>query len=397
MLRSCCSEPTGAVASAQTPSPKPTTRPRASTNAAAIERKLAEAVKRQPNNFQAHRALGEFYITQGKLEAAIPHLERARDLDPAHDANGYDLALAYLETDCPDDARREVRRLLERKETGELHNLLGDVEERAGNLLEAAREYERAAHLESSEEHLFDWGNNLLQLRAYEPAMRVFGAAIARHQSSARLHIGMGIAQYSRGQYADAVTSFCRAADLAPSDPRPYQFLGEMYGVSPEQSDEVKRRLARFVEVQPKNALGHYYYAMSLWKGGSAGEADMDRVEALLRRAVALDPKLGKAFLQLGIVLSEQRRWPDAIRELRTAVALEPDDAQAHFRLAQAYRRTGQEELADRELEIFEKLKAREKTPPEPKVSTLARSHDLPTANWRIREAQGRETKPPQN
>ena len=81
---------------------------------------------------------------------------------------------------------------------------------------------------------------------------------------------------------------------------------------------------------------------------------------------MALDPKLAKAFLQLGILLSEQRRWPDAIRELRTAVALEPDVAQAHFRLAQAYQRTGQEELADRELEIFEKLKARETPPPKP-------------------------------
>ena len=88
-----------------------------------------------------------------------------------------------------------------------------------------------------TEEHLFDWGNNLLQLRAFEDAAKVFTPAIARHPQSARLHVGLGIAQYSRGQYEDAVKSFCQAADLAPADPRPYQFLGEMYGVAPAMGD----------------------------------------------------------------------------------------------------------------------------------------------------------------
>jgi Flp pilus assembly protein TadD len=83
----------------------------------------------------------------------------------------------------------------------------------------------------------------------------------------------------------------------------------------------------------------------------------MQRVEALLRQAVTLDRKLAKGFLELGILLSDQRRYSDAIPELKRAAELEPDLAQAHYRLAQAYQRTGQKELADKELEIFEKLK----------------------------------------
>ena len=41
-------------------------------------------------------------------------------------------------------------------------------------------------------------------------------------------------------------------------------------------------------------------------------------------------------------------------------MTLEPDLTQGHFRLAQAYRRDGQAALADQELAIFERLKARE-------------------------------------
>jgi tetratricopeptide (TPR) repeat protein len=347
---------------AQPASPKPSeNRPRkpSPSESAAVEQRLSEAVRRDPGSFQAHHALAGFYLQQGKLDAAIPHLEQARTIDPTHYANGYDLALALLETGKLDRAREQVQRMLSAKETAELHNLLGDVDERAGNLAGAAEEYQRAAHMDPTEEHLFDWGNNLVQLRAFEPATEVFSAAITRHPKSGRLHVGLGIAQYSRGQYEDAVKSFCQAADLAPSDPRPYQFLGEMYGVVPELGGEIARRLARFMKAQPRNALAHFHYAMTLWKGQPAAspQADMRRVEALLRRAVALDPKLAKGFLELGILLSDQQRYKEAIQELRSAVRLEPGLAQAHYRLSQAYQRTGQSELAAKELEIFERLK----------------------------------------
>jgi len=361
----------GADAGAQAP-PSPRAKPAraaAAPDAAAVERRLVEAVRRTPDAFDAQHALGEFYLQAGKLAAAIPHLERAFALDPAHDVNGHDLAVAYLETNALDAARRHVRRMLAAKETAELFNLLGDVDARAGDFTAAAVGYQRAAHLAPTEEHLFDWGDNLLRLRAYDDAVDVFTASIRRHPASARLHIGLGIAQYSRGRHEDAVASFCAAADLAPADPRPYAFLGEMYGVSPAQSDEITRRLARFVELTPTDANGQFYYAMALWRApapASGDGPDLARVEALLRRAMALDARHAKARVQLGILLSEQRRWREAIQALRAAVAIEPDLAQAHFRLAQAYRRTGQASLADRELALFETLKARDAAPPVP-------------------------------
>jgi len=329
-------------------------------DAPALERRLVDAVRRDPDSFEAHYVLASFYLHQGRLADAIRHLERARAIDPTHYASGYDLALALLQTGKLDAAREQVEHMLRVKETGELHNLLGNIDEQAGRLAGAAASYQRAAHMEATEAHLFDWGNNLLQLRAFEPATEVFTAAIARHPASARLHVGLGIAHYSRGQYADAVRAFCQAADLAPADPRPYQFLGEMYGVAPELAGEMVPRLARFVTAQPDNAVAHFHYAMSLWKGQPSPSAprDLQHVERLLRRAVALDASLSKAFLELGILLSEQQRYTEAIQELRHAVRLEPDLTQARYRLAQAYQRTGQPDLAAKELEIFERLES---------------------------------------
>ena len=340
--------------------PRQTTTPK-SAESAAIERRLADAARRNPDSFDAQYQLASFYLQHGKLKAALPHLQRACAIDPAHYESGHDLALAMLETGKLDEARAQIARMIGAKDTAELYNLLGNVEERAGNLLAAADHYQRAAHMAPTEEHLFDWGNNLLQLHAYEEAAQVFTASIARHPQSARLYVGAGIAQYSRGQYEDAVKSFCRAADLAPTDPRPYQFLGEMYGVAPALGGEITGRLARFANAHPRHALAHFHYAMSLWKGQPDGSppADMRQVEALLRRAVVLDQKLAKGFLELGILLSDEQRYSEAIQELRNATRLEPDLAQAHYRLAQAYQRTGQKALAAKEMEIFERLTAR--------------------------------------
>ena len=64
-----------------------------------------------------------------------------------------------------------------------------------------------------------------------------------------------------------------------------------------------------------------------------------------------------RGFLELGILLSDQERYAEAVEQLRRATTLQPGVAQAHYRLAQAYRRTGQAALAEKELEVFQQLK----------------------------------------
>lgn len=308
--------------------------------------------------FEADHAAALELLVAGDVEAAIPHLRRAFALDPAHYENGYNLALALLQTGALDEARNVVLALAGRHDTAELLNLVGDIEEAAGNLVAAAQAFERAAHKDATEEHLFDWGNNLLQLRYFDGAVEVFTAAVVRHPSSARLHVGLGVAQYARGQYTEAVASLCRAVDLDPADERPYQFLGEIYGVAPELASEVTNRLAEFVGRHPDNAMAHLYYALSLWKGERTQSEPVDpaQIEALLTRAVTLDPTLARGFLELGILLSDHDRHRDAIAHLIRATELQPGLAQAHYRLAHAYQRTGQTELAEEQLAIFQQL-----------------------------------------
>jgi tetratricopeptide (TPR) repeat protein len=324
------------------------------------QEQLKKAVALEPRNFDANHNLGELYVRMGKLLDAVPFLKNAQRINPSSYDNGYDLALAYLYTEHPRQARQLVQSLLHVKNTAELHNLLGQIEEKDGKFVTAVSEFEVAAHQEPSESNLFDWASELLLHQTLEPAMEVFRQAAGRYPNSARMAIGLGISLYSRGIYDEAVKSLLRAADLSPSDPSCYLFLSKAYDSSPSQADDVIQRFRRFSELQPSDALASYYYAMSLWKGRRTQDpsVDLHEIESLLKKAVTLDPKLAEAHLQLGNLYSDQTQYAEAVPQYEKALENNPDIADARYRLGQAYVHTGEKDKAQAQFQVYQKLRA---------------------------------------
>src|SRR6202049_3097224 len=197
------------------------------------QEQLKRAIALEPRNFDANHNLGELYVRMNKLPEAVPFLKEAQRIQPSSYDNGYDLALAYLFTGHPSQARQLVQTLLQGKNTAELHNLLGQIEEKDGKFVAGVNEHEIAAHQEPSESNLFDWASDLLLHRTLEPAIEVFRHSAERYPNSPRIAIGLGIALYSRGNYDEAVKSLLRASDLSPSDPRSYFFLSKAYDSLP--------------------------------------------------------------------------------------------------------------------------------------------------------------------
>ena len=326
------------------------------------QEQLQRAVALEPRNYDANHDLGELYVRREKLPEAIPFLRQAQQINPAAYDNGYDLALAYLLTGDSASARETVKSLLPTHDNAELYNLLGQIEEKDGQFVAAANQFEVAAHRDPSETNLFDWGSELLLHRTLEAAIEVFRASAERYPNSTRIAIGLGIAYYSRGNYDEAVKSLLRAADLSPSDPRSYMFLSRAYDSSPSQAAEVIRRFHRFADLAPSNARAQYYYAMSLWKGKRAEDADLDlnQVEALLKKSIALDSDFADAHLQLANLYSDEKKYAVAIPEYLRAKELNPELADAYYRLGQAYVRTGQKDLAQEQFLKSQDLRQRQ-------------------------------------
>ena len=98
---------------------------------------------------------------------------------------------------------------------------------------------------------------------------------------------------------------------------------------------------------------------------GSEGKAPTTQptaaqVEALLKKSVSLDPKLGAAYLQLGVLCSDRKDFPSAISAYQKAVeasaSMPEQEQEAHYRLAQVYRRTGEKVKAQQELQLYDQL-----------------------------------------
>jgi tetratricopeptide (TPR) repeat protein len=240
----------------------------------------------------------------------------------------------------------------------EAHARLGDVAESEGRPLEAEREYERATQLNPSEAHLFAWGAELLLHRAFAPAIEVFARGQQRFPSSSRMIVGLGVATYDQGATDRGEQLLLQACDLNPSDFTPYLFMGRLLEAEKAEPQGWTEKLRQFVSVHPENALAHYYFAAALSKRSPESE-DFAAVESELREALELDPQLGKAYLQLGILYTSKKNIPDAIRAFQKAVETMPLPDEAHFRLAQLYRQTGEVEKAHTEMDLYGELSQR--------------------------------------
>ena len=322
------------------------------------ESKLRAALVQAPGSFEANYQLGEFYLSCLQFADAIPLLEAANRINPADSANGYDLASAYQASGEFAKARQQVEKMLASTNRAQLHRLMGEIQEQAGDPLQAVREYEEAAHLDPSEQNYFEWGAELLLHRAIQPAIEVFTKGSGAHPRSERMLAGLGAALHAAGRYEEAAKRLCAASDMNPEDQAPYLFLGKMEKAASGPLPCSEEKLAYFAHDQPGNALANYFYAVALWKRNKAApdSAGLQLAERLLQKAVAIDPKCGDAYVQLGTIYAARGTMPEAIGAYQKAIAANPALGEAHYRLGQAYKRTGDEAKAQQELLTYKEV-----------------------------------------
>jgi tetratricopeptide (TPR) repeat protein len=253
-------------------------------------------------------------------------------------------------------ARDLTQKVLAAGDDSEGHHLLGDLDEKLNDPLNAVREYERATRMYPSEQNYFDWASELLLHKAAQPAVEVFTKGASLHPQSARMLAGLGAAQYSVRSYEDAARSLCKASDLKPSESAPYLFLGQMEKTVNAPLPCAEEKLAQFAQQQPANAAANYYYAVSLMKRDKDAHAggDARTAETLLEKSVRLDPKYGAAYVELGAIAVQRGDFAQAIKNYQQAIAVSPQLSEAHYRLSLAYKRSGDDVAAKREMEMYQ-------------------------------------------
>jgi tetratricopeptide (TPR) repeat protein len=319
---------------------------------------LRSALTRAPASFDANHRIGEFYLGEGKFIDSVSFLQKAFQIDPRNAENELELAQACENVGDLSQARVHVQHLLEAGGNGAAHRLAGELDEKLGDPLGAVHEFERAARIDPSEENYFDWGSELLTHRAVWQAKEVFGQSVHAYPHSVRLLTALGAALFGGALYEEAALRLCEASDLNPDNAEPYLLMGKVEIAAPTSLPCVERELERFVEKQPGNSRASYYLAMAIWKQSAQAvdEQTALKVEAMLTKAITLDPKFGDPYVQLGILWSSRGESAKAAEFYAKAIGLDPQSSEAHYRLGVAYDRLGERSQAKQEFQLHEDI-----------------------------------------
>ncbi len=190
---------------------------------------------------------------------------------------------------------------------------------RLGELTQATeilQEYEKS---DLSPDAMLLVGQLWTDMADYARAVESFHRALDRDPSLARAHYLAGLAQLHWDHTNEALEEFNAALKLAPDDPDAKIGLGYVYLQQAKQAEAIY----------------------------------------LFRSVIATHPENGNAHYQLGKLLLDAGNVQEAVAHLEAAARALPQTDYVHYQLQAAYRKESRTAEADRELQIYRELKAK--------------------------------------
>jgi tetratricopeptide (TPR) repeat protein len=301
---------------------------------------------------------GALLASSGDYFGALPIFESVHKAIPDSADAAYNLALALFRTNQPERAAGVLEPFSRSAET---LNLLGKIQESRGYRRAALQALKRAAELEpANEDYRVDHAAFLVDDADPKLAVAAFSAAARDFPRSARVHVGLGSAYYLAEQYEQAASALLNAFELDPALPVLYRLLGRVHETAGNHQERIQR------------AVGQYIGRQMLISANHAETVNALQVKQYLEKALALNPRLADAHLQLGILAQRNGDFQGAIESFRRAVEYAPESAPAHYRLAIAFAKAGQIDRSKAEMELFQTLRANERDRDKELVRSLA-------------------------
>ncbi len=206
--------------------------------------------------------------------------------------------------------------------------------------------------------NFLDLGRLHLERKSLDQGLDVVRRGAARHPGSGSLFELKGELESAQGLHGPAAQSFQQAVRLNPRSREALLSLA-LAQTNLLQGKEAVATFEKGMKLFPSDARFCAEYGKVLLLPWASGESPgaTQKAEQLLRRAVELDGSHAEARFELGNLLVKTGRAAEAVPYLEKAASLDPRNAQAHFVLARAYRALGRTKDADREMQLFEKVR----------------------------------------
>lgn len=293
-----------------------------------------------PQRIAFHRLKAAIASGLGDAAGAAAEMASALALAPGDSGLQMATAAAELQAGKLDDALAHARG---GSDTAVGQALLGDIREKRGEYVEAAKAYQAAVSLApENEQYRIALALELVQHHTFEPAIVVLQQAAPLFPKSAKIRTLLGVAQYAAGHYDESESALTDAIELAPELEPVYGYLGQ---VVMEASAAPAERTLKLLCAREAVVCSALQSRQARENGDAALQA---KAVAALRRAPA-DSAVARC--ELGRVYQSGSQWAGARRELEACVRLD-DTPQNHYRLGLVYNRLGLMDLARKEMEL---------------------------------------------
>jgi len=352
--------------------------------------KLAESeeawrayLKTHPSNAEPYAHLGLLEARQERYKEAVPLYRKALVLNPAMPDLRLNLGLALFKAGDLKGAIPEFTILLKHAtpnspEAMRYTILLGMAHYGLGQFVEAAPYLRTAADADPQNLPMrFALAHSLLWSKQYSKVLDVYKEILALDPDSAEADMLAGEALDEMSDSSGAIEMFRKAVKAKPNEPDVHFGLGYLLWSQKQYPEAIKEFQAELAN-NPEHAQSMLYVADAHIQMNQYAEA-----APLLEKAVSLDPSLGLAHLDLGILAANDGRNDDALQQFLAAEKFIPNDVNVHWRLGRLYRTMGKKEEARIELE---------------KASTITRSADqelYKKMNPQAKPAAGQMPAPP--
>ncbi|MDX6574710.1 MAG: hypothetical protein QOE96_663 [Blastocatellia bacterium] len=335
----------------------------------------AEAQRRAGNSVAAEKEytavlaegygkLGKVYLAEKKYQQAISTLESAVLYRSDSQEALIDLAIAQFDAEQYQKALEPLGKALTvNPRSAGAHHMMGKSYFMLGDFVKSATELQTALKITPNDYDIaYTLGLAYLKQHQLAPAQQIFEGMLEHLGDRPQLRIIFGRAYRETGFLGEAIEEFKKAVALDLHFPRAHYYLGLTYllkeGASrlPDAEKEFKIEL----DAHPDEFFANYYLGIVYL---------MDRrwepAISLLQKAVLIQPTNADPYFHLGQAYQATERYAEAIEVLRKSIALNPSVghneyqvATAHYRLGQSLLKAGQNEAAQKELQLAAELKS---------------------------------------
>jgi tetratricopeptide (TPR) repeat protein len=315
---------------------------------------LTTASDLSPDSAAAQLELGRTFAAAGRDEDALPHLQRAAELDtspngaqgrPDLNDSDVELAMALQRLGRQQEAipwfekavGRDPRNSSALTNLGLALTLTGKAKEALPYFRRAGAEDEKNAVVQK------DLGVAHLQLSAFDDAIVDFKAALAIDPGDPQLHYDLGLAYKFKDRADDAVAELSRAAQLDPALQDPPYTLGILY-MQMGKLDEAVTELKKAAALRPGSGDVWAILGSTLKQDGH-----LDEAQEALEKAIPLLPNQPGPRVTLAGVLADEASASAAAADAAEAAGDQQKALQQRAQAAQLrtqaaeYRRQGAE------------------------------------------------------